>query len=337
MCSGGRLIYDVDSHEDQTTETVWKHEMNPANREVAEHPATSSITTGIQIGVRPAETVIPAFNVPYLPMMEPVVAALRDTDCFGMISVARLEWIKFEARSLRAVQEEYKRVGDGRYTWLHLDHIPVIDEDNLRVDFEAEIREAIELGYQSVMVDGSRLPLEENIQATRKITAIAHAAGIPVEAELGAVLGHEAGPLPPYEELFATGQGFTSPEEAKRFVAETEVDWLSVAVGSVHGAPMSRRPKVEARLDLAHLQRIHEATRIPLVLHGGSGIKTEYILEATRRGIAKINIGTAIRQAYQAAIPISVASAQQAVHDTTVLILRELGLQGSRKLVHLDS
>ncbi len=270
-------------------------------------------------------------------MMEPVIAALRETDCFGMIAVARLEWIKFEARSLRAVQKEYERVGDERYTWLHLDHTPVIDEDNLRVDFEAEIREAIGLGYQSVMVDGSRLPLEENIQATRKITAIAHAAGIPVEAELGAVLGHEAGPLPPYEELFATGQGFTSAEEAKRFVAETEVDWLSVAVGSVHGALMSRRPKVEARLDLAHLQRIHEATRIPLVLHGGSGIKTEYILESTRRGIAKINIGTVIRQAYQAALPVSLVSAQQAVHDTTVLILTELGLQGSRKLVHLDS
>jgi len=312
--------------------------MNPGNREVAEHSlSTSSITTGIQVGVRPAETVIPAFNIPYLPMMEPVVAALRETDCFGMIAVARLEWIKFEARSLRAVQQEYERVGDERYTWLHLDHIPAIDEDNLRVDFEAEIREAIGLGYQSVMVDGSRLPLEENIQATRKITAIAHAAGIPVEAELGAVLGHEAGPLPPYEELFATGQGFTSPEEAKRFVAETEVDWLSVAVGSVHGALMGRCQKVEARLDLAHLQRIHEATRIPLVLHGGSGIKKEYILEATRRGIAKINIGTVIRQAYQAALPISVVSAQQAVHNTTVSILRELRLQGSRKLVHLDS
>lgn len=299
--------------------------------------AASGITTGIQIGVRPAETVIPAFNIPYLPMMEPVIAALRETDCFGMIAVARLEWIKFEARSLRAVQEEYERVGDERYTRLHLDHVPVIDEDNLRVDYEAEIREAIGLGYQSVMVDGSRLPLEENIKATRRITTIAHAAGIPVEAELGAVLGHESGPLPPYEELFATGQGFTSPEEAKRFVAETEVDWLSVAVGSVHGALMGRRPKVEAMLDLAHLQRIHEATRIPLVLHGGSGIKTEYILQATRRGIAKINIGTVIRHAYQAALPISVESAQQAVHDTTLLILKELKLQGSRNLVHLDS
>jgi ketose-bisphosphate aldolase len=293
---------------------------------------------GIRIGVQPAETVIPAFNIPYLPMMEPVVAALRETDSFGLIAVARLEWIKFEARSMQAVFEEYERVKDQRFTRLHLDHIPVIDEDNLRVDFEGEIREAIRLGYQSVMVDGSRLPLEENIQATRKITAVAHSAGIPVEGELGAVLGHEAGPLPPYEELFATGKGFTSPEAAKRFVAETEVDWLSVAVGNVHGALMRHCQKVEARLDLTHLQRIYEATRIPLVLHGGSGIKKEYILGATRRGIAKINIGTAIRRAYEDALPISLEAAQQAVHDTTVLILtRELGLQGSRPLVHLDA
>jgi ketose-bisphosphate aldolase len=314
------------------------HGMNPADQEMAERslPATGR-PTGIRVGVEPAETVIPAFNIPYLPMMEPVIAALRETDSFGLIAVARLEWIKFEARSMRAVFEEYQRVKDERFTRLHLDHIPVIDEDNLQVNFEAEIREAIGLGYQSVMVDGSRLSLEENIRATRKVTDIAHAAGVPVEGELGAVFGHESGPSPPYEELFATGKGFTSPEEAKRFVAETEVDWLSVAIGNVHGPLMNHCQKVEARLDLSHLQRIYEATQIPLVLHGGSGIKKEYILGATRHGIAKINIGTVVRRAYQEALPISLAAAQQAVHDTTVLILKELGLQGSRKLARLDA
>ncbi len=312
--------------------------MNPGDQEVKDYslPVTDR-PTGIRVGVRPSETVIPAFNIPYLPMMEPVIAALRETDSFGLIAVARLEWIKFEARSMRAVFEEYQRVKDERFTRLHLDHIPVIDEDNLRVNFEAEIRDAIELGYESVMVDGSRLSLKENIRATRKITDMAHAAGVPVEGELGAVFGHETGLLPPYEELFATGKGFTSPEEAKRFVAETEVDWLSVAIGNVHGPLMDHCQKVEARLDLAHLQRIYEATRIPLVLHGGSGIKREYILGATRHGIAKINIGTMIRRAYQEALLFSQAAAQQAVHDATVRILRELGLQGSRKLARLDA
>ena len=133
------------------------------------------------LNARRAGTVIPAFNIPYLPMMAPIVAALRDTEAFGLITVARLEWIKFESRSPRAIYEEYQRVKDERFTRLHLDHVPAIDEDDMRVDYEAVIREAIELGYESVMVDGSRLSLEDNIQATRQVAELAHAAGVPVE------------------------------------------------------------------------------------------------------------------------------------------------------------
>jgi ketose-bisphosphate aldolase len=288
-----------------------------------------------------AKTVIPAFNIPYLPMMEAVVAALRDTDNFGLISVARPEWMKFEAQSPRAVREEYERVKDERFTRLHLDHVPVIDEDNLKVDYEAVIEDAIQLGYGSVMVDGSRLPLEENIEATGKITRMAHAAGIPVEGELGAVLGHEAGPLPPYEELFASGKGFTAPEDARRFVAETHVDWLSVAIGNVHGAisgVMRHSKKVEARLNLEHLERIYSEVQIPLVLHGGSGIQKACIQAAVRRGIAKINIGMAIRQPYEETRKESPAAAKEAVYRATLRVLtEELELQGTRKLINPEA
>jgi len=281
-------------------------------------------------GQGPVPAVVPAFNIPYLPMMEPVVAALRACRVFGLIAVARLEWIKFEAHSLKAVCDEYQRVKDERFTRLHLDHVPVIDEDNLRVDYESVIGEAIRLGYGSVMVDGSRLSLEDNMAATRRITQIAHAAGVPVEGELGAVLGHEAGPLPPYEELFASGKGFTSPEDARRFVAETGVDWLSVAVGNVHGAiaaSVRSGKKVEARLNLERLQEIYLAAQVPLVLHGGTGIRREYIRASFGRGIAKINIATAIRQPYEANLGKGMAAAQQAVFDATVEVLgEELGL-----------
>ena len=287
---------------------------------------------------RRAGTVIPAFNIPYLPMMEAVVGALQDTDCFGLIAVARPEWVKFEAQSVRAIYQEYQRVKDERYTRLHLDHVPVIDEDNLSVDYEAIIQEAIQLGYQSVMVDGSRLPLDENIQATKKIVRISHAAEVAVEGELGAVFGHEAGPLPPYEELFASGKGFTAVEDARRFVQETGVDWLSVAVGNVHGAIAAvtrHNKKLEARLNIEHLERIYAAVQIPLVLHGGSGIKKEYIQEAIHRGIAKINIGTAIRQPYELAIKESPQAARKAAYDATVHVLtEELELQGSRRLIN---
>jgi fructose-bisphosphate aldolase class II len=277
--------------------------------------------------------VIPAFNVPYLPMVEPVVQAIVDQDCFAFIATARPEWIKFEARGPAAVAAEYRKRARPGYTWLHLDHVPVVDEDNLPVDYLPIIREAIHLGYQSVMVDGSRLSLDENIAATCRVVELAHAAGIPCEAELGAVMGHEAGPLPPYEELFESGRGFTDVDEATRFVQATGCDWLSVAIGNIHGAVSGvarHQKKVEARLNLEHLERLRAATGLPLVLHGGSGVKQEYVLAGIRRGIAKVNIGTEIRQFYESTLP-SVPAAQAAVYERTCWLLRDyFGLAGTR-------
>jgi fructose-bisphosphate aldolase class II len=150
---------------------------------------------------------IPAFNIPYLPMLEPVVQAVVDLDSFSLIDTARLEWIKFEAGGLAQVAREFARWSKPDYVRLHLDHVPVIDEDNLRVDYLPIFHEAIQLGYESLMIDGSRLALEENIQAVRPVVELAHAAGLPVEAELGAVMGHESGPMPSYEELYTSGKG----------------------------------------------------------------------------------------------------------------------------------
>ena len=283
------------------------------------------------------KTVIPAFNIPYLAIMEPVVCALRDSNCFGFIAVARCEWTKFQSKSIQAVYEEYQKQKDERFTRLHLDHIPVIDEDNLKVDYISLITEAIKLGYDSVMIDGSRLPLTENIQATAKVVNIAHTAGIPVEAELGAVLGHESGPLPPYEELFASGKGFTSPEEAVRFIKESGVDWLSVAVGNIHGAisgVAKSAIKPEARINIKHLSEINQALSVPLVLHGGSGIKKSSILDSIKHGISKINIGTTVRQAYEQGITISAIKARENVYETvTQLINEELEITGSATIL----
>jgi ketose-bisphosphate aldolase len=276
---------------------------------------------------------LPAFNIPYLPMMEPVVRALRDCNAFGLIAVARPEWVKFESRSMRAVYDEYQKHRDDRFTRLHLDHVPVIDEDGLDVDYMAIIAEALEIGFESVMVDGSRLRLDENISATREVVKIAHARGIPVEGELGAVMGHEAGPLPPYEELFASGKGFTDPGEVGRFMRETGVDWLSVAIGNIHGAisgAAAADRKVSARLHIGRLDQIREAARAPLVLHGGTGIAKDCVLSAIRHGIAKINVAMAIRQPYQALRSRSHEAALQAVYDSAVRVIRDdLELAGS--------
>jgi len=280
---------------------------------------------------------IPGFNIPYLPMMEPVVRALKDTGAFGLIMVARLEWVKFKSGSMRMVRDEYEKLKDPHHTRLHLDHVPVIDEDNLETDYESIISEAIALGYDSVMVDGSRLSLNENINCTRKIVRLAHQSGIPVEAELGAVLGHEKGPLPPYDELFSSGKGFTSPAEAKKFVNETGTDWLSVAIGNVHGAiskAARTEKKIEARLDIGQLRKISEATGIPLVLHGGTGIPREYVMQSFQNGIAKINIATAIRQPYEKRMDHSVAMAQQAVYETMMDIIdNQLEIRDSARMI----
>jgi fructose-bisphosphate aldolase class II len=273
--------------------------------------------------------------------VEPVVKALKDCNSFGMLVVARLEWVKFESKSLEAVRDEYEKFKLPGHTRLHLDHIPVIDEDDLRVDYVGDIRRAIDAGYESVMVDGSRLPLDENIACTKEIVDMAHAAGIPVEAELGAVMGHESGPLPPYEELFASGKGFTDPDEAKRFVDETGVDWLSVAIGNIHGAISAAakgKKKVAARLNIEHLDRIHKTTGIPLVLHGGTGIRKEYIMDSTKHGIAKINVATAIRQPYEQTIEQGVEAAQQAVYDAMRVVMKEdLEIENSATIINPEN
>jgi ketose-bisphosphate aldolase len=263
---------------------------------------------------------IPAFNIAHLPMIEPVIRAVRDQDSFALLEVSRVDWVKFGAQSLAAVIGEFKKHNDSRYVRIHLDHVPVIDEDQKKVDYRSIIEEAISLGYRSVMIDASRLSLQENIQVTKEISDLAHRAGIPVEAELGAVLGHEAGPLPPYEELFASGKGFTRPDEAARFARESGCDWLSVAIGNVHGAVgevTKNAKKVEARLALDHLAKLAQVTSLPLVLHGGSGIRQEDMLASMKKGIAKVNVGTEIRQTYEQAL--KVGGGEKAAQEATYL------------------
>ncbi|MCI8526639.1 MAG: class II fructose-bisphosphate aldolase [Oscillospiraceae bacterium] len=287
--------------------------------------------------------VIPAFNIPYLPMVEPVSRAIVDENAVAMVQVARLEWEKFESESPEAVAKEYFRHCKEGWTLLHLDHVPAIDEDRVKVDFLPILKRALDAGYQSVMVDGSRLPLEENIAVTQQAAGLAAGYGAAVEAELGAVAGHEGSGIGlSYEELFASKKGFTRPEEATRFAKESGCDWLSVAVGSFHGAiatSTKHLKKPEARLDIDHLARLFEAVdHMPLVLHGGSGIRQTYILQAMENGIAKINVATEIRQPYEFALeekPGDIAYARQKVYDRTRWVLRDfLRVSGSHDILN---
>ncbi|MBN2323148.1 MAG: class II fructose-bisphosphate aldolase [Spirochaetes bacterium] len=278
---------------------------------------------------------VPAFNAAYPEMVKPICDALKRFKTFGMCEVARPDIEKFGAGGFDVIYREYHMHADPEYVSLHQDHVPVIDEDGEDVDYMTLLEQAIGLGFDSVMVDGSRLPLEKNIRICREVARMAHERGVPVEAELGAVLGHESGPLPPYEELFESGEGFTSPEDAERFVKESGVDWLSVAIGNIHGAisgAAKDRKKLNARLSIPHLKKIRAATGIPLVLHGGSGIRREYLLDAIGHGITKINIGTDIRQAYEKKLGETkeVTDAQEAVAEVIGrLIVEYFCIEGS--------
>ena len=156
---------------------------------------------------------------------------------------------------------------------LHLDHA---------YEKESIIR-AIRAGFTSVMYDGSKYNLEQNIHFTKEIVEIAHMAGVSVEAEIGSVA---KGAFSDEEEGDGT---LTDPQSAKAFVAETNVDFLAAAIGTVHGMY-----KGEPKIDLALLERIREAVGIPLVLHGGSGTPEDVLEKAIKLGICKVNVNTEV-------------------------------------------
>ena len=143
---------------------------------------------------------------------------------------------------------------------------------------------ALDAGFSDVMYDGSKLPLEENIAATRMVVRAAHAVGAAVEAELGHV-----GVGRTYREFGALGKGFTEPDAVVRFVEETGVDLMAIAIGTAHGLYDG-----EPRLALDLLRAIRERVEIPLVLHGGSGLSDAQFRDAVAGGISKVNIFTVL-------------------------------------------
>lgn len=138
---------------------------------------------------------------------------------------------------------------------------------------------AVECGCNSIMIDASSKPFEENVKTVREVVDFCHPRGIPVEAELGHV-GDEG-------EYSLENYGYTDPVQAKEFVLRTGVDFLAVAIGNQHGV-YTAQPKINYDV----LQAVREAVDVPLVLHGASGIPAEDIRRCCREGITKINIHT---------------------------------------------
>ncbi len=175
------------------------------------------------------------------------------------------------------------------------------------------IKKCIKLGYSSVMYDGSHLPFEKNISMTRKVVALARRQGISVEAELGTIGGAE-------DNVASRKIIYTDPENAKEFVEKTGCDFLAVAIGTSHGA---YKFTGEAKLKIDLLKEIRRKVKLPLVLHGASGVPGVVVNEAERygaklrgvkgipdyqirlavkNGINKINTDTDLRLAFDAAV-----------------------------------
>jgi ketose-bisphosphate aldolase len=173
----------------------------------------------------------------------------------------------------RAAIKEY-----GVEAWLHLDHGSSVEM----------VQSCLDAGFDSVMIDASEKPIDENIKITKRVVEIANRYHASVEAELGFVakLGQE-------QKL----HHFTQPDDAAKFIKSTHVNSLAVAVGSAHGFY-----KYTPKLDIELLSRINKAIPTPLVLHGSSGIPDDIIREAIASGICKINLATETKNTFMLAL-----------------------------------
>jgi fructose-bisphosphate aldolase class II len=218
-----------------------------------------------------------AFNANNMEMVQAIVEAAQEERAPVILQVSqgaiRYAGLDFAAGMVKiaAAQADVPVV-------LHLDHGTSFDQNVM----------CLRAGFTSLMFDGSKLPYDENVAITQRVCGIAHIIGIPVEAELGRVLQATDSVTP--EEVEAA---MTDPDQAKEFVDLTGADSLAVAVGSVHA--MKAR---EADLDIPRIKTIRQKVRVPLVLHGASGVKHESVVEAIEHGICKVNVATYLNQAF---------------------------------------
>lgn len=212
-----------------------------------------------------------AFNMHTLDMLPHMIRAAKEhnTPIIIQTSVGIAEYTGYGV-----IVDICKRVAEeeGIDVTLHLDHAKDMKD----------IKNAIDAGYNSVMFDGSALPLEENIRRTQEVVAYAHPKGVSVEGELGCIGGTEDG-----ETVDDDSVSYTEVEDVIEYVDKTNVDALAIAIGTSHG-----QFKSKTNLNFPLLEEIHETVDIPLVVHGGTGVKEEDVPKLINNGIRKFNVGT---------------------------------------------
>ncbi|KJL47606.1 Fructose-bisphosphate aldolase [Microbacterium hydrocarbonoxydans] len=221
---------------------------------------------------------IPAFNISDWAMFNGVMDISEELDAPVIIAIHPDEVSHITTDLIAAMHSRAHR--SSVPVAIHWDHGGTYEQ----------IITAIRSGFTSVMIDASLLPFDENVALTRKVVEAAHAVGIQVEGELGTIGANDS-----YGESGAAEIIYTNPADAVRFVEETGVDSLAIAIGTSHGLyPSDKNP--ELRHDL--LEEIKAAVGIPLVLHGGSSNPDSELSRAVELGINKINISSDIKVSY---------------------------------------
>ena len=220
---------------------------------------------------------VPAFNISDYSMLNGVFDACEEKDAPVIIAIHPDELSFIGVEMVRAIIEK-----------AHKATVPVC----IHLDHGATFRQvvlAIQSGFTSVMIDGSALPFEQNVALCRKVVETAHAVDVSVEGELGTIGSTDPKAAAAHRIIY------TDPQAAVKFVEETDVDALAIAIGTSHGLyPKGMKPKL--RLDL--LREIKSKISVPLVLHGGSNNPDEEIGQSVVFGINKINISSDIKAAY---------------------------------------
>ncbi|MEU2307633.1 class II fructose-bisphosphate aldolase [Streptomyces misionensis] len=233
---------------------------------------------------------VAAFNVITLEHAEAITAGAVAAGVPGVILQISENAVRFHGGRVEPIARAAAEVGKACDVdvALHMDHVT-----DMRL-----LRTAADAGFSSAMFDAGAQPYAENLAATRAAAEWAHGAGLWLEAELGYVGGKPDAPASAH----AAGVR-TDPQEAARYVADTGVDALAVAVGSSHA--MTER---SATLDHVLIKRLREAVPVPLVLHGSSGVGDDDLRQAVQAGIVKINIGTALNVAFTGAVREALAA-----------------------------
>lgn len=244
---------------------------------------TLARTSDLVGGAVVAGGAVPAFNVITLEHAEGIVAGAERADSPVILQLSE-NAVRFHGGLLLPILAACRELAAaaGVPVAIHLDHF---QDDALT---EAGIAGAGRVGVSSVMVDAAHLAYDLNVARTAALTTLAHASGLWVEAELGAIGGKDGAHAPGVR---------TDPGEASGFVDSTGVDGLAVAVGSSHAMTSQR-----ASLDIALIESLAERVRVPLVLHGSSGVPDAVLRRAVVAGIRKVNVGTALNVGFTAAI-----------------------------------